>query len=134
MTYSPETTTTVDPHDIQINLAHETDQQGLEARIYWNDSNNQDGKRPNEVEVQLYANGEVVVGKTLTMTGSGNVWTANFTGLDIYQNGEKINYTIRVNDNTTDTYTAMTAGMNLYLSYQPEVADMEVSFPIQRPG
>ena len=120
MTYSPETTTTVDPHDIQINLAHETDQQGLEARIYWNDSNNQDGKRPNEVEVQLYANGEVVVGKTLTMTGSGNVWTANFTGLDIYQNGEKINYTIRVNDNTTDTYTAMTAGMNLYLSYQPD--------------
>ena len=127
--YVPETTTTVDPDDIQINLSHETDQQGLEATIYWNDNNDSDKQRPDSVKVQLYANGEVVVGKTLEITGEGNVWTGNFTDLDIYKDGELIDYTIRLADDAEKNgYSAMTAGMNLYMSRNADKANMNVSF------
>ena len=126
--YSPESTTTVDPHDIQINLSHETDQQSLEGKVYWNDNGNSDGKRPESISVQLYANGEKVVGKTADVTGDGDTWNVSFDGLDIYKDGKPIDYTIKLNDDTGNTYHAMTAGMNLYLSYEAEVSNLNVSF------
>lgn len=134
VTYTPESTTTIDPHDIQIDLAHGIQTKGIEAKVYWDDESNSDAKRPASVEVQLYADGEKVVGKTATLTADNadaenpNIWVANFTGLDEYKNGKLIDYTIKLNDNTGKTYSAMTAGMNLYLSYQSAKADMNVSF------
>ena len=127
--YVPESTTTVDPHDIQITLSHEANTTDIPANIYWNDSNDQDSKRPDQVTVQLYADGEVVVGKTLDLTGTGNTWNGTFTGLPVYKDGQKINYTIQVKDNITHAgYTALTAGTNLYLSRNAALADMNVSF------
>ena len=127
--YVPESTTTVDPHDIQITLSHEANTTDIPANIYWNDSSDQDGKRPDKVTVQLYADGEVVVGKTLDLTGTGNTWNGTFTGLPVYKDGQKINYTIQVKDNITSAgYTALTAGTTLYLSRDAALADMNVSF------
>ena len=128
VSYTPESTTTINPQTINIDLTHETDQQALDATIYWNDNSDQDGRRPDSVNIQLYANGEKVVGQTADVTGDGDVWTTSFSGLDKYENGEPIDYTIRLNDNTGRTYEALTAGMNLYLSYDAVVADMSVSF------
>ncbi|MGN0185394.1 MAG: Cna B-type domain-containing protein, partial [Aristaeellaceae bacterium] len=60
----------------------------------WNDGNNQDGKRPNEVTVRLKANGEIVEGKTLTLKASEG-WTGSFTGLDVKDaNGTPITYAV----------------------------------------
>ncbi|WP_281692858.1 Cna B-type domain-containing protein, partial [Agathobaculum desmolans] len=126
--YTPESTTTVDPHEIQIDLKHGKDVYGLEGKIFWSDNSDQDNRRPDSVNVQLYADGEKVVGKTADVTGKGNVWTVQFDGLEKYKDGKLIDYTIRLNDNTGKTYDAMTAGMNLYLSYQTAVADMSVAF------
>ena len=39
----------------------------------WDDANNQDGKRPKSVKVQLYANGEKK-GAEVEL-GDGNIWT-----------------------------------------------------------
>lgn len=128
VSYIPESTTTINPQTINIGLTHETDQQALDATIYWNDNSDQDGRRPDSVNIQLYANGEKVVGQTADVTGDGDIWTASFSGLDKYADGELIDYTIRLNDNTGRTYEALTAGMNLYLSYNAVVADMSVSF------
>ena len=134
VTYTPESTTTIDPHDIQIDLSHGAQTKGITAKVYWDDDNNSNGKRPNSIEVQLYADGEKVVGKTATLTAdnadaeNSNIWAANFAGLDEYKDGKLIDYTIKLNDNTGKTYSAMTAGMHLYLSYKSAKADMSVSF------
>ena len=54
----------------------------------WDDSNDQDGKRPLDVTVTLYADGEKTE-KTLTLS-AGNDWKGGFTGLPGAQNGKKI--------------------------------------------
>ena len=59
----------------------------------WQDNDNQDGIRPNDITVQLMADGKVVQGKTLTLS-NGNQWTGSFTELPEYQNGQKIAYTV----------------------------------------
>ena len=58
----------------------------------WEDNNNQDGKRPTSVEVELYKNGSAT-GETKTLTGS--TWTATFTNLPVYEGGEEITYTVK---------------------------------------
>ena len=74
----------------------------------WDDSNNQDGKRVGEVEVQLYADGCAVAGKVLRLN-EGNGWKGTFIELDKYQNGKKISYTVKETTNV-DGYTASVSG------------------------
>ena len=52
----------------------------------WDDTNNQDGKRPTSLEVTL-SNGDSVT------LNEGNSWTATVTGLPKYVNGEEATYT-----------------------------------------
>ena len=46
----------------------------------WDDNNNQDGKRPTEIKVELYQDGKAT-GKTATLNESNN-WTHTWAGLD----------------------------------------------------
>ena len=57
----------------------------------WNDRDNQDGKRPDSLTVQLKANGQNS-GDPVTLN-AGNEWTATITDLDKYANGKEIAYT-----------------------------------------
>lgn len=59
----------------------------------WEDNNNLYGKRPSSVRVELLADGNAT-GKTLTLSES-NGWRGSFDGLDVYQDGEEIHYSIR---------------------------------------
>lgn len=61
--YVPATATTVDPVPIAINLSHDKKTGEVTGSIYWSDNRNQDGKRPDSVQLQLYADGEPVVGR-----------------------------------------------------------------------
>nr|WP_069724761.1 Cna B-type domain-containing protein [Staphylococcus aureus] len=68
----------------------------------WDDKDNQDGKRPEKVSVNLLANGEKV--KTLDVTSETN-WKYEFKDLPKYDEGKKIEYTVtedHVKDYTTD--------------------------------
>ena len=58
----------------------------------WNDNNNKDGKRPNEIIVKLLANG-VATDQTLVLNAANN-WTGTFADLYVYEDGEKIVYTV----------------------------------------
>ena len=67
---------------------------------YWNDNNNEVGKRPAEITLKLTGTGEGVnVSKEQKVTASNvgtdsNTWTYTFEGLDKYdENGNEINYT-----------------------------------------
>ncbi len=58
----------------------------------WDDRDNQDRIRPKSVTIHLLADGKDT-GKVLTLNGE-NQWTGSFTNLDLYANGEKINYSV----------------------------------------
>ncbi|MBR6504561.1 MAG: Cna B-type domain-containing protein, partial [Clostridia bacterium] len=58
----------------------------------WNDNNNQDGLRPESINVQLYANGETA-GNIITLN-EANSWTHTFENLAVYENGVKITYKV----------------------------------------
>ncbi len=73
----------------------------------WQDENNKDGIRPNEIKVYLLANGEAVKDKNLILNG-GNKWIDYFTDLPVYQNGKKISYT--VDEENVDGYSKTISG------------------------
>jgi nitrogen fixation protein len=63
----------------------------LNVTKVWNDSDNQDGVRPVNVTVYLFANGNLINQTVLT---ADNDWKHTFPDLDVYENGQVINYTI----------------------------------------
>ena len=94
----------------------------------WKDGNNQDGKRPDSVTVQLYksVNGSeptAVAGQTLTLTAAGatdaNTWVASFTNLPQFENGQEIVYSVK-EVNVPEGYEASVSGQVVTNSHDPE--------------
>ena len=94
----------------------------------WKDGNNQDGKRPDSVTVQLYksVNGSeptAVAGQTLTLTAAGatdaNTWVASFTNLPQFENGQEIVYSVK-EVNVPEGYEASVSGQIVTNSHDPE--------------
>lgn len=83
----------------------------------WNDANNQDGKRPESITVNLLANGKVLKTQKIGPDANGN-WSYTFDNLNEYENGQKINYT--VTENTVEGYSTVIDGYNITNSYTPE--------------
>ena len=74
----------------------------------WIDADNQDGKRPDSIKIQLLADGHEVVGKTLALTKDNN-WTDSFKNLDEYNGNKKVKYTIK-EVKVENGYTSVTTG------------------------
>ena len=81
----------------------------------WSDNNNQDGKRPASITVNLLANGTKVGSKTVT---SDDNWKYSFTGLDKYASGEEINYT--VTEENVPGYSSNIDGFDITNTHTPE--------------
>ena len=60
----------------------------------WKDNNNSDKIRPDNVTVQLVADGNPMNGQTVTLNAD-NKWSASFTDLPKYANGRQIAYTVK---------------------------------------
>ena len=100
----------------------------------WDDANNQDGKRPASITVQLYrsVNGEepvAVAGKTLTLTvadkADANTWKASFTNLPQFDKGQEITYSVKEDDATVAAlkekgYSPKVEGQTITNSHTPE--------------
>ena len=97
----------------------------------WEDSNNQDGKRPTEITITLLANDEEVEGKSVKLNAS-NSWTYTFTNLPKKENGVDINYTISETGipqgYTSETTGDMTNGFTITNTYTPE----KISIPVKK--
>ncbi len=94
----------------------------------WNDANNQDGKRPESVTVQLYkkvgdADPVAVEGKKLILTAKdktdANTWVASFTNLPQYEAGKEITYSIKEVD-VPAGYEASVTGQVVTNTHNPE--------------
>ncbi|WP_037567321.1 Cna B-type domain-containing protein [Streptococcus anginosus] len=88
----------------------------LTGQKTWNDSNNQDRKRPTEIKVRLLADGKDT-GKVATASEATD-WKYSFEGLDRYKDGKEIVYSVKEAD-VPKGYTSKANGMNLVNSYIP---------------
>ncbi len=86
----------------------------------WDDSDDQDGKRPASITVNLLADGVVVASKFIT---EAEGWAWNFTGLDKYRDqGVEIVYTIE--EEAVEDYTATVNGYDITNSHTPETVTL----------
>ena len=91
----------------------------ITGKKVWKDNNNQDGIRPNEIIVELYANGEKV--DTITVT-SENEWKYEFKDVPKYKEGKEIVYT--VTEKNVEGYTTTISGTTITNTHIPEVIDI----------
>ena len=85
----------------------------------WDDANNQDGKRPASITVNLLANGQKV--DSTTATAAGN-WAYSFADVPVYKNGQKITYT--VTEDAVAGYTTTISGTTITNTHVPETVDV----------
>lgn len=86
----------------------------VSARVSWNDANNQDGIRPTDTLVQLYADGTALGDKAVIE--SNKEWTKTWSNLPKYKAGKEIaynviayavsGYTVKVIGNALEGYKA----------------------------
>ena len=80
----------------------------------WKDNDDQDGKRPDSIKVNLLANGKVVQSKTVKASDN---WKYSFTNLPEFENGKKITYT--VTENAVAGYTSTVDDYNITNTHNP---------------
>ncbi|MBQ8200161.1 MAG: Cna B-type domain-containing protein [Clostridia bacterium] len=105
-----------------VTNTHETETTSVSGSKTWDDAENQDGKRPASIVINLLANGVEVDQKTVT---AANGWMWSFTDLPKYANGEEIVYTI-TEDSVAD-YTTVVDGYNVTNSYETETTSVSGS-------
>ena len=94
--YKAEITLDVGPegdYDFTLTNCHEVEKTEVSVEKIWDDNNDQDGKRPESIEVQLLADQEPC-GDPVTLN-EDNDWTYTWDDIDKYKNGgTKIVYTV----------------------------------------
>ena len=110
--------------DFVITNRYTPEKTSISVTKAWDDGNNQDGIRPKEITVTLYADGEKT-NQTLILSEAGQ-WTGSFTDLDVYKSGKKIVYTIK--EEAVDGYTSVISGdaekgFTVTNSHTPKVPD-----------
>lgn len=86
----------------ELTNKHTTEKTQVKVLKVWNDKNNQDGIRPESVEVQLM-NGATPVGNPVTLS-ENNHWTYTWQNLEKNAKGQPIAYTV-VEPNVPNGYT-----------------------------
>ena len=87
----------------------------IEGKKTWNDADNQDGKRPSSITVNLFADGIKINSKVISQSDE---WRYVFDNLDKYKDGKEIQYTIT--EDEVKGYTTEIDGTNIINTYTPE--------------
>ena len=113
-------TSKVDGYNITNSYTPETVK--ISGQKKWDDADNQDGKRPASITVNLLADGQKVNTQTV---GEAEGWSYNFTGLPVYKDGQRITYT--VTEEAVPGYSTSLNGYNITNSYTPEKTEITAS-------
>ena len=116
----------VSPGNVLIVNQHTPATTEVKGQKTWDDANNQDGKRPESVTVQLYADGQVVASQVVT---AANNWTYSFSNLPQFAKGKAISYSLQeLVDAGLDKagYRPSYEAYNITNHYKPEVTTFEV--------
>ena len=106
-----------------ITNSHTPEGTEFSGQKIWDDGNNQDGKRPESITVNLFANGEKIDSKAVKADAEGN-WKYSFKNLPKYANGQLISYT--VTEDAVPEYTAEISGTTIINKYQPGKTSISV--------
>ena len=112
-----------------ITNTHTPEKTSVSVTKTWNDNDNQDGIRPEEITVYLYADGAVKETVTIKADADGN-WSYTFTDLDKYDNGKAITYTVgekAVDGYTTDLGGGVETGFVITNTHTPEKTNLPVN-------
>ncbi len=111
---------------MDITNSYTPEQTSINVVKAWEDANNQDGARPDSITVKLLANSEET-GQELILNEANN-WQGDFTELDVYTDGEEIQYSIEevaVEDYETETAGNPADGYVITNTHEPELIDLE---------
>ncbi len=89
--YYDKTQTGNKENGYEIINKHDKEPTSVKVKKVWDDDSNRDAIQPENVQIQLKANGDIVGSKYLPEDGK---WETTFTGLDKLYNGEEIEYTV----------------------------------------
>ena len=121
----PEYTTEI--NGFNVTNTHNPSETKVNIVKKWDDANNQDGKRPGFIKVQLYGD-EEKVGPEETLN-EGNGWAKEWTGLPEKKAGKKIKYTVKEVGSTagyTTTTEEKTPGSFVIINkHTPETIKIE---------
>ena len=90
----------------------------------WDDANNQDGKRPTKITINLLADGQKVASKEVQEAADGT-WTVEFTKLAKYKAGKEIKYT--VTEEAVAEYESTISDFTITNKYSPKEIDYKVT-------
>ena len=95
---------------ITLTNVHEIEKTQVVGKKSWVDAHDKDGLRPDEITINLYADGVKLDSKVISSSDKGDNsddWIYSFTDLDMYKDGEKIVYTVseEVDGKTKEHYT-----------------------------
>ena len=106
-----------------ITNSHTPEGTEFSGQKIWDDGNNQDGKRPESITVNLFANGEKIDSKAVKADAEGN-WKYSFKNLPKYADGQLISYT--VTEDAVPEYTTEISGTTIINKYQPGKTSISV--------
>ena len=96
----------------------------VKATKNWDDANNQDGKRPTKITINLLADGQKVDSKEVQAAADGT-WTVEFTKLAKYKDGKEITYT--VTEDAVAEYESTITDFTITNKYAPKAIDYKVT-------
>lgn len=109
---------TVNIDGTKITNSYKPQVMNIEIEKIWDDSNNQDGKRPESINVLLLKNGRATDKKiTIKDDGNGN-WHGKFKDLPVFESGEKIVYSIK--EEPVNGYKSNIDNYKITNTYKPE--------------
>ena len=103
-----------------ITNTHNPETTSINGTKTWSDNDNQDGKRPTSITVNLLANGTKVDSKEVTANDN---WKYEFTNLPKYAAGNEITYTVE--EDAVEGYEATVDGYNITNTHKPETTKVE---------
>ena len=109
---------------ISRDVVNQKEKTSVAGQKTWNDNDNQDGKRPSKITVNLLANGVKVASKEVKPDATGT-WAYHFDNLDVVDDaGNVIAYT--VSEEPVEGYETTIEGTNITNTRTPEVTEVAV--------
>ena len=109
---------------ISRDVVNQKEKTSISGQKTWNDNDNQDGKRPSKITVNLLANGVKVASKEVKPDATGN-WTYHFDNLDVVDDaGNIIAYT--VSEEPVAGYETTVEGTNITNNRIPDMTEVAV--------
>ncbi len=112
-----------------ITNTHVPETLSIQIQKNWDDAGNQDGIRPDEITINLLADGQMI--KSVTISEENDEWRGIFEELYKYQDGEEITYT--VSEDNVEGYDEPTIdgsaanGFTITNTHAPEVLSIRIS-------